>query len=170
MFNGAVAHWPFDDHNPCPLKMIGPFCKSISSYLRADNRNTVAVHCKAGKGRTGLMVCAYLLHCGAAKTAQEATHLFAKRRTHNEKGVTIPSQIRYVNYYERIVRNLAPPVDPEVEWVLSEISFHPIPFGGCTPSFTVVQIDGSHEIKYIYETTKIKGRASLSWRNRRFEA
>ena len=70
MFNGAVAHWPFDDHNPCPLKMIGPFCKSISGYLREDNRNTVAVHCKAGKGRTGLMVCAYLLHCGAAKASR----------------------------------------------------------------------------------------------------
>eukprot|EP00944_MAST-04C_sp_MAST-4C-sp1_P008681 g8681.t1 len=162
MFNGAVAHWPFDDHNPCPLKMIGPFCKSISSYLREDNRNTVAVHCKAGKGRTGLMVCAYLLHCGAAKTAQEATHLFAKRRTHNEKGVTIPSQIRYVNYYERIVRNLAPPVDPEVEWVLSEISFHPIPFGGCTPSFTVA-VNGETVFKstdHMKSSTYMKTRKS----------
>jgi phosphatidylinositol-3,4,5-trisphosphate 3-phosphatase and dual-specificity protein phosphatase PTEN len=136
-FNGAVAHWPFDDHNPCPLTMIKPFCQSIEQYLKADDRNTVAVHCKAGKGRTGLMVCAYLLHTGAAKTADEATRLFARRRTHNEKGVTIPSQIRYINYYERIVRNLAPPIDTEIEWLLSQVAFDPIPIGGCTPSFTV---------------------------------
>ncbi len=136
-FNGAVAHWPFDDHNPCPLNMIKPFCDSIDHFLRIDDRNTVAVHCKAGKGRTGLMVCAYLVHSGTAKTADEATRLFARRRTHNEKGVTIPSQIRYVNYYERIVRKLAPPIDTDVEWVLSQISFGPIPTGGCTPSFTV---------------------------------
>ena len=51
-FNGAVAHWPFDDHNPCPLNMIKPFCDSIDHFLRIDDRNTVAVHCKAGKGRT----------------------------------------------------------------------------------------------------------------------
>ncbi len=32
------------------------------SYLNEDPENMVAIHCKAGKGRTGLMVCVFMLY------------------------------------------------------------------------------------------------------------
>lgn len=45
---------------------------------------------QAGKGRTGLMVCAYLVYTGM--TGDAALQLYADRRTTNNEGV---SHIRY---------------------------------------------------------------------------
>ncbi|XP_023528284.1 phosphatidylinositol 3,4,5-trisphosphate 3-phosphatase and protein-tyrosine-phosphatase PTEN1-like isoform X3 [Cucurbita pepo subsp. pepo] len=56
-------------------------------------------HYKAGKGRTGLMVCAYLVYCGMS--VEDALHLYAQRRTTNNEGVSIPSQRRYVGYWAK---------------------------------------------------------------------
>ena len=105
-FGGHVECHPFDDHNACPLSVIYPFCAAAAKHLAADPANVVAIHCKAGKGRTGLMVAALLCHLkvyegeGAAETALQH---FGDRRTHNGKGVTIPSQMRYVGYYARCI-------------------------------------------------------------------
>jgi phosphatidylinositol-3,4,5-trisphosphate 3-phosphatase/dual-specificity protein phosphatase PTEN len=40
---------------------------------------------QAGKGRTGLMVCAYLVYTGMS--AEDALQLYANRRTYNNQGV-----------------------------------------------------------------------------------
>ena len=45
-------------------------------YLNADPKNVVAIHCKAGKGRTGVMICAYLVYSMHCKTAREAMTLY----------------------------------------------------------------------------------------------
>jgi phosphatidylinositol-3,4,5-trisphosphate 3-phosphatase and dual-specificity protein phosphatase PTEN len=100
----CVEVFPFDDHNPCALKLIETFCSTIYSYLNADRLNVVAIHCKAGKGRTGTMIASYLLHSGICQSAEDALAMFGRERTHNGKGVTIPSQIRYVHYYENLLR------------------------------------------------------------------
>ena len=57
--------------------------------------------CQAGKGRTGVMTVAYLLHTGLSQTVEEAMKRFADMRTKDGKGVTIPSQIRYCHYFAR---------------------------------------------------------------------
>lgn len=49
-------------------------------------------HFQAGKGRTGLMVCAYLVYSGLS--AEEALHLYAHRRTTNNKGVSHKMRIK----------------------------------------------------------------------------
>jgi hypothetical protein len=112
LFGGAVQRWPFDDHNPPPLDLIPRFCAAVDAWLAADPRNVVAVHCKAGKGRTGLLCAAYLVHAGYCATAEEALDYFGRVRTHNNQGVTIPSQMRYVHYYEHVLRYGPPPVVP----------------------------------------------------------
>jgi phosphatidylinositol-3,4,5-trisphosphate 3-phosphatase/dual-specificity protein phosphatase PTEN len=51
----------------------------------------VALHCKAGKGRTGLAVCAYLIFMEAANDGYEAVEFFNNRRTKDGKGLGVSS-------------------------------------------------------------------------------
>ena len=64
-FPGAtILRYPFQDHHPPALAAVVHFCRRVEQLLRDDPENVVAVHCKAGKGRTGVMVCSWLLWSG----------------------------------------------------------------------------------------------------------
>eukprot|EP00301_Raphidiophrys_heterophryoidea_P001643 c10789_g2_i1.p1 GENE.c10789_g2_i1~~c10789_g2_i1.p1 ORF type:complete len:662 (+),score=122.50 c10789_g2_i1:65-2050(+) len=105
-FHGRVECFPFDDHNvPVPLDMIERFCVSCETWLKARPGNVVGIHCKAGKGRTGLMICCLLLHCSLYPHAEDALRHYGAFRTFDRLGVTIPSQRRYVHYYEKVLLN-----------------------------------------------------------------
>merc|ERR1719330_624753 len=92
MFNEQYSAIRFPDHNPCRLKDLLVLCRDIEEYLHASKQNVVAIHCKAGKGRTGLVIASYLLHCREFSSAHDALADYGQLRTHNAKGVTIPSQ------------------------------------------------------------------------------
>ena len=95
-----VGLFPFNDHAPCPIKLILDFCVDICLYLTVNPRGVAAIHCKAGKGRTGVMIVCYLIFSGLCQNTDEALAHYASQRTLNNKGVTIPSQIRYIKYFE----------------------------------------------------------------------
>ena len=95
-----VGLFPFMDHEPCPIKLMLEFCTDVCLYLIKNEKGTAVVHCKAGKGRTGVMIICYLIFSGLCNNSTEAIEYYAKMRTINKKGVTIPSQIRYIHYFE----------------------------------------------------------------------
>jgi len=108
--NGRVGLFPANDHNPSPIKLILEFCIDICLYLIKHPDGVAAVHCKAGKGRTGVMICAYLVFSGLCINCEQAFRHYARIRTKNNKGVTIASQRRYIKYFENFLKaNFYPP-------------------------------------------------------------
>ncbi|XP_075511303.1 phosphatidylinositol 3,4,5-trisphosphate 3-phosphatase and protein-tyrosine-phosphatase PTEN1-like [Primulina tabacum] len=100
-FDGRVERYPFDDNHVPPISMIKAFCEDVHSWLSSDPKNIAVVHCMAGKGRTGLMISSYLVYTGMS--AEKAMEVYAERRTTNNEGVSIPSQRRYVGYWEKLL-------------------------------------------------------------------
>eukprot|EP00744_Colponema_vietnamica_P004739 GILI01007017.1.p1 GENE.GILI01007017.1~~GILI01007017.1.p1 ORF type:complete len:642 (+),score=181.18 GILI01007017.1:133-2058(+) len=140
-FNHRVAEFPFDDHQAPPLSLLFPFCKDVCDWLNDHPENVAAVHCKAGKGRTGVMVCCLLLYTGQWETAEESLKYYGFCRTRNQKGVTIPSQMRYVYYFEQLLKRGLTWHPPPSVYRLVNVRVVTIPkvnlFGGCDPFFNI---------------------------------
>ena len=102
--NEKVGLFPATDHNPSPIKLILEFCIDICLYLIKNPQGIAAVHCKAGKGRTGVMICSYLVFSGLCQSSEMAFRYYARVRTKNNTGVTIASQKRYIKYFETFLQ------------------------------------------------------------------
>mmetsp|Transcript_24764 Transcript_24764/g.48719 ORF Transcript_24764/g.48719 Transcript_24764/m.48719 type:complete len:642 (+) Transcript_24764:67-1992(+) len=143
---GQVAEFPFDDHNPPPFNLLLPLCRDMDKFLKEKDDNVAVIHCKAGKGRTGTVICSYLVFSRACRNAKESLLFFAQNRTKDAKGVTIPSQMRYVYYLSQYLNHCTEmmqepgPIDPPF-LKLKKIFVHTLPLfenGGCTPYFKVM--------------------------------
>eukprot|EP01012_Entosiphon_sulcatum_P051013 TRINITY_DN7002_c0_g1_i1.p1 TRINITY_DN7002_c0_g1~~TRINITY_DN7002_c0_g1_i1.p1 ORF type:complete len:489 (+),score=75.15 TRINITY_DN7002_c0_g1_i1:112-1578(+) len=141
-FDGSFEYWPFDDHNPSSLTLMYRVCESAKAFIEDEPGNVVAVHCKAGKGRTGTIIAAILLWIDECSEHQEALDKFAVMRTKNAVAVTNPSQIRYVSYLERIKKNEWGSLVPRFSSIfLKSIQLRNLPnYGGtCVPYYWVFQ-------------------------------
>jgi phosphatidylinositol-3,4,5-trisphosphate 3-phosphatase/dual-specificity protein phosphatase PTEN len=146
-----VCDIPFHDHNAPAFPLMMEFCRDAHRWLSAHPENAIAVHCKAGKGRTGTLISAYLAFEGHCRTADEALRYFGAKRTRNGAGVTIPSQRRYVQYFDDFLSryrsggvlpaNMPAQPPDAVALRLTRIVMHTIPNfdigGGCDPYFIV---------------------------------
>jgi len=61
------------------------FCIDITLYFMRVPDGTAAIHCKAGKGRTGTMIICYLIFSGMFDNIDTAIYHFASKRTFDEK-------------------------------------------------------------------------------------
>lgn len=135
-FHMRVNHeFRFDDHQAPPFQMMEPFCKTVSDWLLADEANVAVIHCKAGKGRTGTMICSYLVYSKQQPSAQAAMDFYAVTRTYDGKGVNIPCQRRYVHYFEEYLRLGSKTPYPNQALGVRSIRFGPIPAKGMNITF-----------------------------------
>lgn len=176
-FGGKFARFPFDDHNACPLELITSCCQYMHEFISADPTRVVGVHCKAGKGRTGLIAAAYLLYANICPTAVEALKLFAEKRTKDGKGVQIPSQVRYLEYYETMLKSFGGQVPKTPVVTVGQIILHGNPHfdldGGCDPYVIVETRKANHghvamgtaegsvrnPMEVVWDTREVKGPA-----------
>ncbi|XP_024359682.1 phosphatidylinositol 3,4,5-trisphosphate 3-phosphatase and protein-tyrosine-phosphatase PTEN2A isoform X5 [Physcomitrium patens] len=99
-----VACFPFQTNNCPPLQLVSAFCEAVHTWLKAGLENVVVVHCKGGMARTGLMISCLLLHLNFFSTAEESVHHYNEKRCVNSNALILPSHLRYVKYYEEVLR------------------------------------------------------------------
>lgn len=141
LFEGKVASFPFDDHNCPPIQLIKSFCQSAYSWLKEDIENVVVVHCKAGMARTGLMICSLLLFLKFFPTSKEAIDYYNQKRCVDGKALVLPSQIRYVKYFEHVLTCFNGEIQPGRRCMLRGFRLHRCPFW-IRPSITVSNHNG----------------------------
>ncbi|KAB2050958.1 hypothetical protein ES319_A12G022900v1 [Gossypium barbadense] len=141
LLEGKVASFPFDDHNCPPIQLIISFCRSAYSWLKEDIENVVVVHCKAGMARTGLMISSLLLYLKFFPTAEESIDYYNQKRCVDGKGLVLPSQIRYVKYFERMLTYFNGENPPGRRCMLRGFRLHRCPYW-IRPSVTISDHNG----------------------------
>ncbi|RXN06841.1 phosphatidylinositol 3,4,5-trisphosphate 3-phosphatase TPTE2-like protein [Labeo rohita] len=130
-FHYRVERVMIDDHNVPSLEDMLRYTACVREWMAADSRNVIAIHCKGGKGRTGTMVCTWLIDSNQFESAQESLDYFGERRTDKSmstkfQGVETPSQSRYVGYYEIMKNQYNRQLPPQKSLKIKSIRIHSI--------------------------------------------
>ncbi|KAI9905160.1 hypothetical protein PsorP6_013808 [Peronosclerospora sorghi] len=111
-FDNQVLEFKFPGHPAPPLGLMFKICSSIESWLQADDKNLAAVHCLTGKGRTGSVIACYLAWVGQFSNAMESLEFVAEKRQTSVEKLTIPSQRRYIQYFNNVMEGVKPRSSP----------------------------------------------------------
>ena len=109
-FGSRVEHIPVEKHNPPHMAQLVAFVERVGKVIDEDPKTCIAVHCKSGRDRTGVMIAAWLMYSGFASSAEDAMAWFVARRTgargpaRISEAIPMPSQQRYVRYMESALR------------------------------------------------------------------
>ncbi|KAH3743318.1 phosphatidylinositol-3,4,5-trisphosphate 3-phosphatase [Pelomyxa schiedti] len=135
----------FPDHHAPPFWVLLKLVMDMYSWLAADPLNIVAVHCLAGKGRTGTVIASFFLLCGLFDQPDNALNFFARQRSVTQNGVSGPSQLRYVHYLSRLLHNKQTPKPDALK--ITQITL------SCTPQFTLLMSAGIAPMLSIYQVS-----------------
>ena len=91
-FDIQVTHFPIIDMSVPSLSAAQKFCVSLDQKI--EQQKTIAIHCKAGLGRTGTMLAAYYLWKAPTETtAQQAIDYI---RSLNHQMIQSQQQINFL--------------------------------------------------------------------------
>ncbi|KAM9035459.1 tensin-1 isoform 3-T5 [Sarcophilus harrisii] len=133
--------WP-DLHTPA-LEKICNVCKAMDTWLNANPHNVVVLHNKGNRGRTGVVIAAYMHYSNISASADQALDRFAMKRFYEDKVVPVgqPSQKRYVHYFSGLLSGSIKMNNKPL--FLHHVIMHGIPNfeskGGCRPFLRIYQ-------------------------------
>eukprot|EP01091_Cochliopodium_minus_P009683 TRINITY_DN2435_c0_g1_i2.p1 TRINITY_DN2435_c0_g1~~TRINITY_DN2435_c0_g1_i2.p1 ORF type:complete len:285 (-),score=41.24 TRINITY_DN2435_c0_g1_i2:320-1174(-) len=124
-FEGRVEKMNFPhNHSPSLNKLFATII-SMDRWIKEDPENIAVVQCLDGGDRSCVVVASYLIYNDTFHSSKESTNYFTNARTTTKKCITIPSQLRYVDYIEKVV------VDGEKlipkRYLLQKILFKTVP-------------------------------------------
>ncbi|PRP86374.1 phosphatase tensin type domain-containing protein [Planoprotostelium fungivorum] len=125
--------WP--DHHPCSLRRMIELMITIDRWLALHPKNIIAVHCQAGRSRTGMILSSYLLYCGKHNDPDEAMAYFGRCRSITSDGVSSPAQRRYVHYLGSLVAQIKHSIPSPIGKRHDLMQSINIPIGGVYPTF-----------------------------------
>jgi phosphatidylinositol-3,4,5-trisphosphate 3-phosphatase/dual-specificity protein phosphatase PTEN len=103
LFENKVKEYDWIDHQAPKLSVLFEICKEMYSFCLSDPESVVAVNCRAGKGRTGTVICCFMLFSGIFTDPKDALDYYSIKRFQSGEGVTQPSQKRYVYFFHEIL-------------------------------------------------------------------
>ncbi|RPA88121.1 phosphatases II [Ascobolus immersus RN42] len=121
--HNRIYHAPWPDHQPPPFEHVPNVMATMRDHLRGGDKDkeggerVAVLHCKAGKGRSGTMACAYLI-AEERWDPKDALARFteARMRPGFGEGVSIKSQLRWIEYIYKWAKELDKTyVDSEIE-------------------------------------------------------
>ncbi|KAM4560094.1 tensin-1 isoform 2-T2 [Odontesthes bonariensis] len=141
--NHKVLEFGWPDHHAPALDKICSMCKAIDMWLSGDPHNVVVLHNKGDRGRTGVVVAAYMHYSNISASADQALDRFAMRRFYEDKALPLgqPSQKRYVGYFNGLLSGHIKINNKPL--FLHHVIMHGIPNfeskGGCRPFLKIYQ-------------------------------
>ncbi|XP_062258288.1 tensin-1 isoform X3 [Platichthys flesus] len=141
--NPKVLDFGWPDHHAPALDKICSICKAMDTWLTADSHNVVVIHNKGNRGRTGVVVAAYMHYSNISASADQALDRFAMKRFYEDKVLPVgqPSQKRYVEYFSGLLSGHIKINNKPL--FLHHVILHGIPNfeskGGCRPFLKIYQ-------------------------------
>lgn len=103
-FNNKVENYYWIDHQVPQLDVLFEICYNIMIFLKENKENIIAVHCNAGKGRTGTVIICFLLYTGVFNDVNSAMKYYSLKRYTKGYAVTQSCQVRYINYFYQLLK------------------------------------------------------------------
>lgn len=157
-FHHRVSSYKWEDHHPPTVYLLFKICYDIYEFLLEPD--TVAViHWNAGKGRTGTCIASFLLYSGLSKTAEDAIRYYGRKRFSTGLGITQPSQLRFVRYFELVLKGVVR--SPCIK-ILKGVRLHTVPrmaSNSCKPYLEIITLKNFKKIftaKYSDHLTRYK--------------